>query len=72
MNTAPQPPVVRTGYRNLWTLGLAAAALVANYFPPVLFANHTLVLGAVFYWVALRLLDPGRAGVVLLAGAGIL
>jgi signal transduction histidine kinase len=51
-----------------WSGLLGAAAIVADLFAPVIFAGHTLVLGVVFYWVALRLLGPNRALLVLAAG----
>ncbi len=72
MNASVQSQAGGAGGRNLWALGLTTAALLSNYFAPPLFGNHTLILGPVFYWMAVRLLDPVRASIVLVAGAGLL
>jgi signal transduction histidine kinase len=39
---------------------------MADWFAPVIFSGHSLVLGLVFYWIALRRLGPTAAVPVLL------
>lgn len=51
-----------------WMTGLTALAIGANVFAPVLFATHSLILGVVFYWIALRFTGPLPA-LIVLAGA---
>jgi signal transduction histidine kinase len=56
----------------LWLAGLTGLAVLANVFAPVIFAGHSLVLGGVFYWVALRAVGPAPALIVLAAGTASL
>jgi hypothetical protein len=43
------------------TLLFTALAVAADWFAPVIFAGHSLVLGVVFYWIALRTIGPNCA-----------
>ncbi|MFM9029929.1 MAG: hypothetical protein ACKOTF_04495, partial [Opitutaceae bacterium] len=39
-------------------IALTALAVVSNAFAPKLFAGHSLVLGVVFYWIAVTVTGP--------------
>lgn len=56
----------------LLTLAFALCAVLADKFAPAIFAGHTLVLGIVFYWIALHLLGAQAALVVLVVSTGVL
>ncbi len=62
------PPAGSLPARIAWLAGLTALAVAANAFAPVLFATHSLILGVVFYWIALRLTGPSPE-LLVLAGA---
>ncbi len=66
--SAPHSPAGRV----LWILMLAGCAGLADWFAPVLFSGHSLVLGIVFYWIALRRLGPRWAIPVLLTSLVVL
>lgn len=40
--------------RALWILMLAGCTWLADWFAPLIISGHSLVLGLVFYWIALR------------------
>ena len=46
---------------------LSFLAVAADWHAPPIFVGHSLVLGIVCYWVALRLIGPNRALLVLIA-----
>ncbi len=50
----------------------SALAISADWFAPQIFAGHSLVLGVVFYWIALRVVGPNLALIVLVLSTGIL
>ena len=56
----------------LLTLAFAGCAILVDKFAPAIFAGHTLVLGIVFYWIALHVLGPRPAVVVLVVSTGVL
>lgn len=58
--------------RALWILMLAGCAGLADWFAPVIFSGHSLVLGLVFYWISLRRLGPRWAIPVLLTSLVVL
>lgn len=51
---------------------LSAGAALADWFAPVIFSGHSLVLGLVFYWIAVRRLGPIPAVPVLLTSWAVL
>ena len=57
---------------SLTALLLSAFAVTADWYAPPIFVGHSLVLGTVFYWVALRLIGPNRALLVLIASTATL
>jgi signal transduction histidine kinase len=63
------PPPAR---QLLWLAGLATLASLADFFAPVVFASHSLVLGLVFYWIAIRVNGHLPALLVLAAGTATL
>jgi signal transduction histidine kinase len=54
--------------RALRVLMLAGCAGLADWFAPLIFSGHSLVLGLVFYWIALRRLGANGAILALLTG----
>ncbi len=58
--------------RAAFVVGCAVATAVADWFAPTIFAGHSLVLGIVFYWVALERAGPRAALLPLLATAATL
>ena len=54
------------------TVLLAVGAAAADWFAPLIFSGHSLVLGVVFYWTAVRRLGSRPATVVLLVSFGVL
>ena len=58
--------------RALWLLALTALAVVSNAFAPKLFSGHSLVLGAVFYWIAVPVVGPLPALLTLAAAMATL
>jgi hypothetical protein len=58
--------------RALWILLLAGCAGLADWFAPVIFSGHSLVLGLVFYWISLRRLGARWAIPVLLTSLVVL
>ena len=66
--SAPPSPVGRAQ----WILVLAGCAALADWFAPIIFSGHSLVLGLVFYWIALRRLGAGWAIPVLLTSSLVL
>lgn len=47
-------------------LGLGSATFLMDWFSPVLLYNHSLVLGVVAYWLAIWILRPGTAALLLI------
>ncbi len=66
------PPAGSPASRLAWLAVLTALAISANAFAPVIFAAHSLVLGVVFYWIALRFTGPLPALIVLAGAAATL
>jgi len=61
------------GLRWGWmALLLSVLAVTADWFALPIFVGHSLVLGVVFYWIALFVIGPNRALLVLLAGTAML
>lgn len=60
-------PLLKTslGRTSGWILLLTAVAIAADWFAPPIFGRHTLVLGLVPYWIALRYFGFPPALVVL-------
>lgn len=54
------------------TLLLAGLAMGVNWYAPVIFGTHTLVLGVVLYWIAMLRIGPMPALFVLAAGTLVL
>lgn len=54
------------------TLVFTLLAIGGDWFAPAIFAGHTLVLGVVFYWIALRTLGPHSALFVISVSTCIL
>ena len=64
---------IRQGRGWGWTaLLLSALAVTADWYAPPIFVGHSLVLGIVFYWVALHMIGPDRALLVLIASTAAL
>jgi signal transduction histidine kinase len=53
-------------------VALTLIAIAADLFAPQIFAGHSLVLGVVCYWIALRLVGPNLALLVLVISTGAL
>ena len=51
--------------KTVLTLVFALLAIGGDWFAPVIFAGHSLVLGVVFYWIALRTLGANSALLVI-------
>ena len=64
----PMPLPRRGGWRRTsgLLLGLGIATFLLDWFAPVLLYNHSLVLGVVAYWMAIWILRPGAAALLLL------
>ncbi|MEY4005052.1 MAG: hypothetical protein RLZZ221_1148 [Verrucomicrobiota bacterium] len=58
--------------RALWLIALTALAILANAFAPKLFSGHSLVLGVVFYWIAVPFVGPLPALLTLAAAMATL
>ena len=58
--------------RALWLIVLTALAILANAFAPKLFSGHSLVLGVVFYWIAIPVVGPLSALITLAAAMAAL
>lgn len=54
------------------TLLLGALAVGGDWYAPTIFVTHSLVLGVVFYWIALHLIGPMPALFVLMMSTGTL
>ncbi|MFM8336919.1 MAG: hypothetical protein ACKODK_15285, partial [Opitutaceae bacterium] len=58
--------------RALWLIALTALAILTNAFAPKLFSGHSLVLGVVFYWIAVPFVGPLPALLTLAAAMATL
>lgn len=69
----PSAPASLTSGRTAgWILVLTIATIIADWFAPPIFGRHTLVLGLVPYWIALRYFGLMPALVVLAVSAATL